>query len=111
MARFWGYILVCLMSWDFLENSVILNRAIQSLLVMRHKLLVDRNNARMTSCQEKSPSKVLLFWKERGNWVDVCQSPSKTGYLPRLWRIEFTYNYRMLFLSELPITFAIVIKH
>jgi hypothetical protein len=110
MVRVWGLLLLTLVAGEVAWNSAILYSSLQRLVMMRHKLQVHPDALRSEICQGEKSESAGLFWNEGGQWVDACQSPRKTGRLPRIWRLVHTHNYRMLFLREVPITFAIVIK-
>lgn len=110
MARVWGLLLLTLLAGEIAWNSAILYGSLRTIVSMRHKLQVHPDAFRTHLCRDEKSGKSGLFWNEAGHWVDACQSPRKTGYLPRIWRLVHTHNYRMLFLREVPITFAIVIK-
>lgn len=110
MARVWGWILLTLLAGEVTWNSAILYASLRKIVSIRHKLQMNPDAFRTQYCAELSSEKSGLFWNEAGDWVDACASTRKTGYLPRIWRLVHTHNYRMLFLREVPITFAIVIK-
>ncbi len=110
MARVWGLLLLTLLAGEFLWNSAILYGSLQTILNMRHNLQVHPDSFRTQLCTSKKSEYSGLFWNDAGRWVNACESSRKTGYLPRIWRLVHTHNYRMLFLREVPITFAIVIK-
>jgi len=110
MARVWGLILLALLAGEGLWNSATLYASIRGMIEMRHKLQVNPDALRRQICAVENAKESGLDWNEQGRWVDACGSSRKTGFLPRIWRISWRYNYRMLFLREVPITFAIVIK-
>jgi hypothetical protein len=110
MARVWGLLLLNLLAGEVTWNSAILYSSLQTILDMRHNIQAHPDAFRTQLCNSGKSQKSGLFWNEAGRWVDACQSTRKTGYLPRIWRLVHTHNYRMLFLREVPITFAIVIK-
>ncbi|HYX39920.1 MAG TPA: hypothetical protein VE954_43040 [Oligoflexus sp.] len=110
MARVWGLVLLALLAGEGTWNSAILYESLQTMVTLRQRLLVNPHQLRLQVCATENTRKSGLFWNEQGRWVDACQSSRNTGYLPRIWRITWTHNYRMLFLREVPITFAIVIK-
>jgi hypothetical protein len=110
MVRVWSLILLILLAGELVWNSAILYGSLRTIVDMRHKLQVHPDTFRAQLCRSEPSRGSHLFWNEAGQWVDACQSTRKTGYLPRIWRLVHTHNYRMLFLREVPITFAIVIK-
>lgn len=110
MARVWSLILLALLAGEGLWNCAILYGSMRSMIEMRHNLLVNPDRLRRQICMADPSKKSGLDWNEQGRWVNACGSNKKTGFLPRIWRISWRNNYRMLFLREVPITFAIVIK-
>lgn len=110
MARVWGLGLLTLLAGEVLWNSAILHGSLRTIIDMRHKLQAHPDAFRTQLCTSEQSENSGLFWNEAGRWVNACHSSRKTGYLPRIWRLVHTHNYRMLFLREVPITFAIVIK-
>jgi len=77
---------------------------------MRHNVLVDPKKARAIFCSKLQLTNIVLLFREQRDWADSCESQSRTGELPRFWRIELRFIYKVLFLPELPITFPIDIK-
>ncbi|WP_141736096.1 hypothetical protein [Oligoflexus tunisiensis] len=110
MGRVWGLLLLTFLAGEGAWNSANFYVSLRTIIAMRHKLQVHPDAFRTQLCAAEKPYESRLFWNEEGRWVDACQSTRKTGSLPRIWRLAHTHNYRMLFLREVPITLAIVIK-
>lgn len=110
MARVGCLLLLILFAGEIAWDSAILYSSLRRVVFMRHKLQAHPDAFRSQICGMEKSENSRLFWNEAGQWIDACQSPRKTGRLPRIWRLVHTHNYRMLFLREVPITFAIVIK-
>ena len=111
MARISGLLLALFFAWDFYANAKTLETRLLRLIEMRHLILINPQEARLTLCKDPKWQYSQLFWREDGLWVDSCQSHRQPGQAPRYWRLVTHLNYRMLFHAELPITFAIVMKH
>lgn len=111
MARIAGHLLALILAWDFYANARALQTNLRALVSMRQLVIINPSAARTLHCKQPILSTIQVSWRESGLWQDVCKSSSATGSAPRYWRIEAKINYRMLFLSELPITFAIILKY
>ena len=111
MARIGGHLVALAMAWNFYANALGLQQSILGLIHLRHMLMVSPHETKAAICPHDKLKSLHLYWREEGDWQNICASQTKNSSLPRYWRIEAVLNYQMLFLSELPITFAIVMKH
>lgn len=107
-SAIFGWTLAVMTACEGLLQSIRFEEALRQATAMRHVILIQDQRLSQEFC--KNPSPVLRWqWREDGIWTDVCSSFTGYSNLPRFWKLQLDYKYKLLFSWEIPITVSIVI--
>lgn len=100
--------IVFLTACEGLLQAVAFQKSLRDATALRHIILSRDDMLGHKICNNPSPA-LLWQWRDSGIWTDVCSSFTGFSPLPRFWKVQLSYKYKLLFRWELPITVSIVI--
>jgi hypothetical protein len=103
-----GWSIAVMTACDGLMQSIHFNEELSRIISIRRAIIAHDQKVGQEFCKVPSPA---LHWqlREEGIWTDVCSSFTGYSNLPRYWKLQLEYKYKLLFNWEIPITVTIVI--
>ena len=108
ILRYWPHVVAILALFSSYLQGHALEARMKNTEDFLLSLLSKSDRSIQIFCQEKAAD-TLLYWKEEGEWQEVCPHFIRHNALPRYWKLQLGYKYKLIFGAEIPITVSIVI--